>query len=226
MNEKKFTIFGVEQLPLEVYYACTFEGLGSRKDEFLERAVRAMEAKGFKKVPPIEPFRLSLGLKDGLKFWDWRWRGKAYLYQLIGADVQLESQRKGTKYYMALRAKTRNENLRFGYAYGRKIDLKSVSGIFPILQLVTITAYMFVAGFFTMKSIVIGLGQSPWAWTIAILITSLVIAPPFIAFLIYHFITKPKRLLKEANRIFTEIAESMDGKQIAPFKRTTFKLED
>jgi len=227
-EEKKLTVFGVEQLPRKVYFACTFEGLALRKDEFLERAVQAWEAKGFKRVPPIEPFGLSLGLKDGLKFWDWNWRGKAYLYQLIGADMQLESERKGAKYFIALRAEPRDGDLRFGYSYGRNVAIKSTFFIHFMLELIALIAYVLVAGFFMMKFIIIRFGgiDNPWAWTVAILITFLVIGPPYLVFLAYYFITKPKRLLNEANRTFKEVAESMGARQVAPFEKTTFKLEN
>jgi hypothetical protein len=48
------------------YRTCTFKGLGSRKDDFLEKMVHEMEAKGFRKSAPIEPFKPSLGLKDAI----------------------------------------------------------------------------------------------------------------------------------------------------------------
>jgi hypothetical protein len=222
MSDKELKVFGVQQRPQKIYRTCNFEGLTSKKDEFLEKVVRAMEIEGFMKVSEVKPFRLSLGAKDALKFWDWSWRDKVAKYQMIGNDVLLASNKKGAKSMIGLRAEVRNNYLRFGYSYFRKIELKSVAGIKFLLSLIGLLAYIFlmewIIGTYLFES-----GLPIW---VSAFIPFIAIFISLIPLVVYFGFIRLKRTFNEFNQRIVDIAESLGGKQITPFKLTTFKLEE
>jgi hypothetical protein len=72
------------------YRTCTFEDMGSRKEEFLERIVQEMGAKGFRKSAPIKPFKPSLGLKGAISKSMKSCLIELDRYNMVGADVMLD----------------------------------------------------------------------------------------------------------------------------------------
>ncbi len=223
MSDKELKVFGVQQRPQKIYRTCNFEGLTSKKDEFLEKVVKTMEIEGFMKVSEVKPFRLSLGSKDVLRFWDLTgWRDKAAWHQMIGSDVLLEADKRGAKLRVGVRAEARNNDLRVGFFYFRKNKLKSVAGIKFFLAIAAFFAYAFVAEWF-MFNVLLKLGWGLW---MSALTTCVVVFLPVVPFIKYYGFTKPKRMLMEMEQHISEIAESLGGKQVTQFKQTTVKLED
>lgn len=225
MSKEDLTVYGIPQKPRKIYRTCTFAGLGSKKDEFLDGVIRAFEADGFKRIPSVEPFKLSLGVKDALKFWDWSWRDKVAYYQMVGNDALLESNKRGAKAVIGLKAEARNKALRFGYSYFRKIEPKSVAGIIAILVPVAVLTYGFIL-IFSMLPLIDTLSNWGWSlWTIGIVLFMIVFLP-ILPFLVYFGYVKLKRMFNDFNQRIVEVAESLGGKQTMPFKLTTFKLEE
>ncbi len=226
LNDKELTIFGYRQKPEKIYRTCTFANLGSKKNEFLDRVIRAFEADGFKRLPPVESFKLSLGAKDAVKFWDWSWRDKVAYHEMAGSDVLLGADKKGTKYIVGFRVEARNNDLRFGYFRFRKIEPKSAAGMKFFLAIGLLLAYTIVAiiiDWFLAIFLITTLGLNLW---ISVITVSVALFLPIVPFFIYYGFIKPKRMLIKTDQHISEIAESMGSKQITPFKKTTVKLED
>ena len=225
MNDKEFIIFGVKQRPPEVYRTCTFQGLGSRRDEFLDDVVKAMGKRGLKNVPPIEPFDLSVGTKELFRIWDWSEFTEMSKFYIAGSDLLLLGEKtKGVTYPkgITIKADVRGEDLRFGYVLLKELfKIASIKGLIFLLQLFTGIGLM-ALGMLLIKNTFGGsLGS------LGVLILSLVtVVPLWLLYFLYHPVIKPKRRQKEIDKTITEIAESMGGKRITPFKKTTVKLED
>lgn len=225
LTEKRYKIFGREQPPMKIYRTCTFADLGSRKDEFLGKVVEMIEEKGLKKAPPIKPFDLTIGVKDGLRLWDSSIWYKIGRREMVGTDVFLMSDHKGAETTVALRAETKGDDLRFGYFYAKWHKPKSVAEIKLYLKTIAGICLLFIWGFFV--GLVL-LGKPFYqahgaAITIFALVTLLMSPTIPIIYIIYRRDTGPR---KEIDRRVLEIAESMGGEQITPFKNTTVKLED
>ncbi len=225
MSEEDLTVYGIPQKPQKIYRTCTFAGLGSKKDELLDGVIHAFEADGFKRIPPVEPFKLSLGAKDAVKFWDWSWRDKVAYYQMVGNDVLLKSNKRGAIAIIGLKAEARNNNLRFGYSYFKKIEPKSVAGIKSILLFVSYPILGLALGL-SMVPFLSNLVASGWSlWALGIMLFGIFVLP-VLPFIIYFTYFKLKRMFTEFNQCIVKIAESIGGKQTTPFKLTTFKLEE
>lgn len=225
MTEGEPIIYGRVEPPRKIYRTCTFEVLGSRKDEFLSRVVEAMEKRGLRKVPPIKPFGHHLGVKDALRLWDFSMFDELARQQMVGTDVLLAYDKEGTHKRVGLRAEEQGKNLRFGYFYGEKVDLKSAKGIKFILELILYMVLVFVWPLFVG---IILLGKpfyEAYGLVTLVLIVIILFFLPLIPFL-YIVHRRETRPIREIDQRILEIAESMGGKQITPFKKTTVKLED
>lgn len=203
------------------YRTCTLRGLGPRKDEFLENMVQEMDAKGFRRVVPIEPFTPSLGLKDAISKSFEAYIEELVRYNMVGADAMLVSD-KNEK--MALRAETQGNDLRFGYYYApshekswsRKVDWLFFLGIVSWLIIVFNIARAFgeqlgfLAAFLLSLTVIIPLG--------------IYVGKSNRPSLLYY--KKTRQMQKEVDQLVVKIGKSMGGKQITPFKKTTVELED
>jgi len=211
----------------KIYRTCTFEGLGHKKDEFLGRVVEAMKERGLEELPPVEPFEHHLGLKDALRLWDFSPYYILGLQQMVGTDVLLGYDREERHLRMGLRAELQGKNLRFGYFYtGEKISpLKSSKGIKFILGLIALMTLMFVWPLFV-GIILLGkpFYEAYGLVNLVLIVIVLSLLPPIpILYTIHRREIRPR---KKIDQRILEIAESLGGKQITPFKWTTVKLED
>lgn len=229
LTEKKPTGSGRIEPPRKIYSTCTFGGLGSKKDEFLRKAVEAMKEMGLKEVPSVEPFEHHLGLKDALRIWDTSMFDELARQQMVGTDVLLAYDKEGTHKRMGLRVEPQNGNLRFGYFYGEKVDAKSARGIKFILGLfswiIFILIYIILIVLFLAKP----LYEAHGLFTLMFMMIMLSLLPqiPFIYLLYLSLYIKPyRRPQKEINQRIRKVAESLGGKRITPFKKTTVELED
>lgn len=210
---------------MKIYRTCTFEGLGSRRDEFLNRIVEVIEEKGLKKAPSIKPFELSLGVKNGLHFWDSSIAFRIGHREMVGADVLLTSDHKGAETTVALRAEPKGDNLRFGYYYSRWHKPRSAAEIKLYLKIIAGICLWLTWGFFA-GLILLGkpFYQAHGGPALIFAIVTLALLPAIPT--IYTIYRRDVGLTKEMDRRVSEIAESMGGKQISPFKKTTVELED
>ncbi len=203
------------------YHTCTLEGLGSRKDEFLEKIVQEMEAEGFRRSAPIEPFTPSLGLKDAISKSFGSYLEELIKYNMVGANAMLVSDKNGK---LALRAETQGNDLRFGYYYApssEKLGSSDVGWLFILGFLVWSIVLFSIAVAFRESLGVLG----------AIFLSLMIIIPLAIRVgmsgrpsLSYY--RKTREMEKEIDPFIVKTAESMGGKQITPFKKTTVELED
>lgn len=229
MSEKEFKIFGVQQRPLKIYHTCTFQDLGSRKDEFLEKIVRVMEREGLKKAPPMEPLKRSRGVKDVFDITDWSFLTDFEKWSIEGCDVLLLGEKKKDMAYppgIAIRAEAHNGDLRLGYVtMAGSPKLKSRQGLLKNLALATWLIILVTA---ISLSMVYFYELMPF-WELLLLIFAVIFPIWFIPLFFFGYIRPIRRMKREHERIdkiVTEIAESLGGKQITPFKRTTVELED
>lgn len=229
MSEKEFKIFGVQQRPLKIYHTSTFQGLGSRKDELLEKFVQVMEREGLKKAPPMEPSKRSKGIKDVFNMTDWGFLTDLEIWCIEGCDVLLLEEKKKDMAYppgMAIRAKARNNDLRLGYVLIEgSPKLKSRRGLLKTLALATLIISLIIEA----SLLAVYFAELMPLWKI-LLLGLVIILPPNLPIILYLSYFKPKRRMqrkqKRIDQTVLEIAESMGGKQITPFKRTTIELED
>jgi hypothetical protein len=201
------------------YRTCTFEDMGSRKDEFLEKVVQQMEAKGFRRSAPIEPFKPSLELKDAISK-----SAKSYLlelerYNMVSADIILESDKNEE---IALRAKVNDNDLRFGYFFALGLEKMEFS-----------LRWRFIFGYLALLAVMFFIAEnfheSLGLW--GPLILSLIIAVPLAlevrrvkpSLFIY---SQTRRKQKEIDQLVIEVGRSMDSKPLTLFKKTTVELED
>lgn len=202
------------------YRTCTLEGLGSRKDEFLEKIVHKMEAKGFRRSASIEPFKPSLRLKDAIIKSTRSYLIELERYNMVSADVILESD-KNEK--IALQAKPNNNNLRFGYFFALGLEKTQFS-----------LRWRFILGYLALLAVVFFIDEnfheSLGFWSLLILSLIIIVLPLALetrrlkpSLFIY---SKTRRKQKEIDQLVIEIGKSMGGKQITPFKGTTIELED
>lgn len=224
-SETEFKISGLRLRPAKLYRTCTFQGLRLRKDEFLSRIVKAMEAKGFRKEPPIEPFDVSLKAKDVINIREaGKLAKKASRHLIAGSDILLlGEEKKGIKYprRIAMRVEERGNDLRFGYFYFKEFEkVKSVKGMLSVIELVAEIAILFGGTFLVLLT----LGKSLGFWACVFLVC-ITVFPLFLLLSMYRPYIKPWRIEKEIGRRMVEVAEAMGGKQLTPFKKTTVKLE-
>jgi hypothetical protein len=222
LTDEEYTVFGRKQPPAKIYRTCTFEGLGSRKDEFLSRVVEAMEKRGLKKTSPIKPFKLAIEAKHIFSLGIWNEIGQR---EMVGTDVFLALDGQGTHTRMGLRAEPQGSNLRFGYFYGKWHDPKSPAAIKFFAKLIggiiLLCLWCFFVGF-------VLLGE-PFAQaheiTVFLSVFVTLALLPFLpsVYVVYRKETQPR---KDIDKYILEIAESMGGKQITPFRKTTVELED
>jgi len=193
----------------------------------LGRVVEAMKERGLEELPPVEPFEHHLGLKDALRLWDFSPYYILGLQQMVGTDVLLGYDREERHLRMGLRAELQGKNLRFGYFYtGEKISpLKSSKGIKFILGLIALMTLMFVWPLFV-GIILLGkpFYEAYGLVNLVLIVIVLSLLPPIpILYTIHRREIRPR---KKIDQRILEIAESLGGKQITPFKWTTVKLED
>jgi len=222
LTDEEYTVFGRKQPPAKIYHTCTFEGLGSKKTEFLNRFVEALEGKGLKKIPPIEPFELAVGGKDVFSLSIWNEIGRR---EMVGTDVLLGSDERGTHTRAGLRAESQGDNLRFGYLYGTWHDPRSPAATKFFLELIVgmvlLIVWMVFCGLFLLGK---PFGQAHGI-TVFIFVMVVLFLLPFLPVL-FVFHRRETRPRKEMDQLVLEIANSMGGKQITPFKKTTVRLED
>jgi len=201
------------------YHTCTLEGLGSRKDEFLENMVQEMKAKGFRRSSPIEPFAPQLGLKDAIRKSHSEYLEELIRHNMVGADAMLVSDENEK---IALRGETQGKNMRFGYYYAASTkELKDVRWFFIAGYLVWLIVWLNIAKAFRGQLDFLGA-----LFIILVIIIPLGILVRMSGRPSLSYYTKTRRMEKEIDRLVVEIAESMGGKQITPFKKTTVELED
>jgi hypothetical protein len=205
---------------LKTYRTSTFEGLGLRKDEFLEKIVHEMEAKGFRQSAPIEPFKPSLGLKGAISKPIKSYLTELERYNMVSADVILESD-KNEK--IALRAKVNNSDLRFGYFFALGLEKTEFS-----------LRWRFILGYLALLAVVFFIDEnfheSLGFWSLLILSLIIIVLPLALearrlkpSLFIY---SKTRRKQREIDQLVIEIGRSMGTKQLTPFKGTTIELED
>ena len=225
MTEHRYSIPDAEQRPKKNYRTCTLEGLGPRKDEFLNRIVAALEERGLKKMLPIEPFELSFSVKDALRVWDWSVFLEMSRHQMVGADVLLGSDEKGVHIRKGFRAEARGKNLRFGYFQVRWLEPRSAEGIKFLIKLFSWIILSLIGGISIVLLLPWNLFIESYGEILSFLVLLTILLPPqiLIVYLIYRSKIRPWR---EMDQLISSITESMGGKQITPFKQTTVKLED
>lgn len=223
MAEHEKSTPGGKQRSAKNYRTCTFEGLGPRKDEFLNRVVAALEERGLKKMPPIEPFDLSIGVKDVLRVWDWSMFLEMSRRQMVGADVLLGSDEKGVHIRKGFRAEARGKNLRFGYFQVRWLEPRSAKGIKFLIKLFSWIILSLIC-YISIGYLFIGFWKSLSDILFILLLLTIMLPPQIlIVYLIYRSKIRPWR---EMDQLALSIAESMGGRRITPFKVTTVELED
>lgn len=222
MTDEEYTVFGRKQPPAKIYHTCTFEGLGLRKDEFLSRVVEAMKERGLKKTSPIKPFKLAVGAEHIFSLGIWNEIGRR---EMVGTDVLLSSDERGTHMRMGLRAETRGNDLRFGYFYGKWHDLRSSAVIKFFVELLGGTILFLIWAFFVGLVLLGKTFLQTYGEVVSLLtlVTLLVLPTVPVVYLVYKGETRPRR---ELDNLTLDIAESMGGKQVTPFKKTTVNLED
>jgi len=197
-SEKEFRIFGVKQAPAKVYHTCTFQGLGSRREGFLDKFVEAMEKKrGLKKAPPIEPFDLSVGTKELSRIWDWSEFTEMSKFYISGSDLLLLGEKtKGVTYPegVAVRAETRGEDLRFGYVLLKELfKYTSIKGLIFLSQLFGWMGLLFIGMHFLVETFSL-LKYGPW---VAGIVCFAILFPLSLPYALYHPYIKPKRRQKK-----------------------------
>jgi membrane protein implicated in regulation of membrane protease activity len=185
-----------------------------------------MEKRGLKNVPPIKPFDLSVGAKELFRIWDFSELTEMSKFYIAGSDLLLLSEKKKGVTHpggMAIKADARGEDLRFGYVLLKELfKLASIKGLIFLLQLFAWMGLFFIGIHFLTETFSL-LKFGPW---VAGILCFAILLPPSLLYWLYDPYIKPRRRQKEIDKIITEIAESMGGKQITPFKRTTVELED
>lgn len=213
-----------------IYRTCSFENIGSKKGEFLRRITQAMKEKGLEELPAVKPFEPDLNLDDALRIWDMKLWRELGLHQMVGTDVLLGYDRKERHLRMGLRVEQRNEDLRFGYLYtGERIfPLRSATGI-KILLLILGTPVLSLV--LTLFVVIVFLGKpffqtygSELTLTIAIIVFTISLSP--LIYYGYKKIRLARRTIKKIDSMANEIAESLGGRRITPYKMTTVKLEE
>jgi len=184
----------------KVWRTCTFQGLGSKRQEYLDLLSDGIVRWGFQRLGKD---------KDGGLLDEWT----------KGRDLLLGSPE---GYRISLRAISVNGNLRVGFVHdviqekGWRIRGGSIASI-VLAGLITLFSVYLIRYFFPY--------EGPPSLGLALLIIPFSILIWFILFYMFvgrNEITWRRRL----KRLLVETAESMGGKQVSPFKKTTVELED
>jgi len=178
---------------------CTFQGLGAKKQAYLDSLTEGMAKKGFQRVNEV---KLATA-------WEFLLYKRSDLI-VKSSDVKLAG----------VQTLPKDGNLRVGFMESpftrKKVWLTLV---FSIL----------IAFFFCVLSMyVIGHGVLPWTnvpdWMI--LIPTITFFIVLIGALALFWVKPARNWRQQVKQLLVETAESMGGKQISPFKKTTVELED
>ena len=184
----------------KVWRTCTFQGLGTKREEYLDLLSDGIVRWGFRRLGKDE---------DGGVLDEWA----------KGRDLLLGSPE---GHRISLRAISVNGNLRVGFVYSLIREKRwQIRGRFM--------ASIILSGLITLFSIYLIKYAFPYEGP-ASPGSVLLIIPFYISifFILFYTVvgrseTTWKRRLK---RLLIKTAESMGGKQITPFKKTTAELED
>ena len=184
---------------MKVWRASTFQGLGAKKQKYLDSLTEEMVKWGFQ---PLDKSDGGGVLNEWVK-------GRDLLF--ISPD--------GNR--ISIRAITVNDNLRSGFAYeiDRAKGWRTRAGFIATVILDSlITALLALILKYILPS------ADPTLLSLAILMPVFIL---FLIILFYVFVGKSERSWKRRlKRLMIETAESMGAKQITPFKKTTVELED
>lgn len=179
---------------------CTFEGLGPKKQAYLDSLTEVMAKKGFQRVKEI---KLATA-------WE------SFLYKR--SDLIFKSP---DGKLAGVQTVPKNEDLRVGFMESlftrKKVWLTLVSSIF-------------IAFFFCVLSIfIIGQGTIPLPPTtprVMVFIPAIIFLIVLIGALVLFWVKPARDWRQQIKQLLVEAAGSMGGKQITPFKKTTVELED
>jgi hypothetical protein len=124
---------------------------------------------------------------------------------------------------IALRARVNNNDLRFGYFFALGLEKTEFS-----------LRWRFILGYLALLAVVFFIDanfhESLGFWSLLILSLIIIVLPLALemrrikpSLFIY---SKTRRKQREIDQLIIEIGNSMSGKQLAPFKKTTIELED
>jgi len=175
------------------YDACTFQGLGPRKDQYAEKLEEKLVSLGLQKFKEVAGERAEI-------------QRRALYDYFAGSDLIYNFPK---LYKIGFVFRPINGDLLVGYLLhgGISVALK----LFPIALIVIILN--FIPDWFDLPSL-------------PFLLAALVLGIVGIFYLFYGGMIKPyKQLIKPVEKILVEVAESMGGKQLTPFKRTKIALQ-
>jgi hypothetical protein len=191
-------------LKFKNWRTCTFQGLGAKRQAYLDLLNEGMAKRGFQRVEEIK-------------------RRTAWC-SLINRSSDLIFYSHKRKSWVGIKSLSKHGNLRVGFAdwYYNPIRDALIT-VFCILlgALGTFfSAYILTAYVTGHPSYYIG-GLPDWMIPIPIILFFVVFIGAFLL-----FFGRPYEAWREqVKAALTEIAESLGGKQITPFKKTTVKLE-
>jgi hypothetical protein len=178
------------------FRTCTFQGLGTKKQEYLNMLAEVMKKKNLQKVE--EPSGVIALVLEG--------RGL-----IFESPSRVE---------VGIRAVSIKENLRVGFAVQPNVTRKKAV-LWLIVSILVASFFVFLSAY------IIGHGMLPlteahgWAILIPFLTFFAAFSCMFLPYVLKTEITWPPKIRK----LLVETAESIGGKQITPFRKTTVELE-
>jgi len=180
------------------WVTCEFQGLGNKKQVYLDLLKKEMSKGGFQQVEEIRlarrPWASFISKMSNLKF-----------------------NSPDGKMWIGIQAVPKDENLRVGFA-----DVVLTKKQFYLLFAFSI---LFAFSLGAISAYVIGRNVNvnehiEWAFSSIIVAALAFVTPPML-----YGILPRRRWRRQAKQLLVETAESMGSKQTTPFKKTTYKLE-